>query len=212
MSVMVVLEKAPTTHCFVLRSLYPRTVYEQFVGTITNGAVHSDSMLCTQCDLDHAGGMLNSVFSIGGDEDDDEDDGGDWVSSKASAAARESKAKAVQMTNLQKKNPPRAAVGGCDGRRFVFTAYMYQPFSMNIVSRAEMEDPNYRNVYLRLTEEEFQKCSSYFQTWVSKALPYNYSDTLIGIPTVSPDGEVSKTIFQARAPPFPRVQFVMLHI
>ena len=84
---------------------------------------------------------------------------------------------------------------GSDSRFFAFSAYMGRPFGMYMVSTQERESNLFTNIAISLSKSEYTRCTSYLAKWVERKLPYNYSDTLIGIPICGHGGEVSNTMF-----------------
>lgn len=193
----------------VVRFKYPETVYEHMVAAITSGAVHCDILFCCA----HEDGLGKGVFTIGDCEDgaeaeplegadgkggaDGGDCGGEWVASEASLAKRVAEvARSEQKKGVAIGQGASQRQADADGRRFAFTAYMKQPFSIYFTDRDSMNNDKYKNLYVTLTSEEYRACTSYLGNWVERALPYNYSDTMFGIPAVHPGSDVAASIFE----------------
>ena len=86
---------------------------------------------------------------------------------------------------LDKENSPH--------RRVCFSAYMREKFSMTLMPHEMVHDPLYDNWAVDITESDFERLYDFLHGMVDKT-PYNYSDSLMLLPTIPHGGTFVDTL------------------
>lgn len=73
---------------------------------------------------------------------------------------------------------------GTDNKRFYYTAYMNERFSMLMIPDHEMGSDQFDNMRVNISREEMGKCSNYLSTLVNNKVRYNYTDAMMIMPSV----------------------------
>lgn len=72
-----------------------------------------------------------------------------------------------------------------ENKRFCFSAYMNEKFSMNLMSRQTILSRSFDNYSLDISRSDLERCSKFLMGIVDKGTPYNYSDAVILLPALS---------------------------
>lgn len=71
---------------------------------------------------------------------------------------------------------------GCSAGKFCFSAYMGQPFEVCMMNRAMIMDETMSNVYIDVSDEEYERCMSFMMALVEKKTRYDYFDAMVLMP------------------------------
>lgn len=82
---------------------------------------------------------------------------------------------------------------GTPSKMFAYSAYMNEPFSMNLMNPSMMRDPTFDNLSLDITVKEYDSCVRYLSKLVDRAR-YNRSDAMFLLPIIPSKSSFSRVM------------------
>lgn len=108
-----------------------------------------------------------------------------------------------RMVSLVVGNPVHLDVvlarDGCSAGKFCFSSYMGQRFEVAIMNERMIQDDSMTNVYIPVSEEEYERCMGFMMALVEKKTRYDYFDAMVLMPMVPKSGfssEVAGTLVE----------------
>jgi hypothetical protein len=87
---------------------------------------------------------------------------------------------------------------GCSAGKFCFSSYMGHRFEVAIMNERMIRDDSMSNVYMHVSEEEYERCMGFMMALVEKKARYDYFDAMVLMPMFPKTGffssEVAKTL------------------
>lgn len=94
-----------------------------------------------------------------------------------------------RMVSLVVGNPVHLDVvlarDGCNAGKFCFSSYMGQRFEVAIMNERMIRDEGMTNVYLPVSEEEYERCMGFMMALAERKTRYDYFDAMVLMPILA---------------------------